>query len=79
MPFLFAAARSAKLGGYMGRAATGILLNYLDCKFDLIRLLVGVELDEGLDVSVHDGGTGFDEVLFFDFLFRVLAPKDITH
>ena len=50
------------------------LVNDFDGEFDLVGLFVGVELFEGLDVTGHDRGAGFDAVLFRDFLAGILAP-----
>ena len=36
----------------------------------LIRMLIGV----GLDVTVHKGGTRFDELLLLELLFGILTP-----
>ena len=72
--FLFAAVRSSKIGGYKERTAASSLLNDFDGEFDLVGFLVGIEFDEGLDVAVHDGSTGFDEVLLFGLFLCVLAP-----
>ena len=74
--FLFAAVRSSKIGGYKERTAASSLLNDFDGEFDLVGLFVGIEFDEGLDVAVHDGSTGFDKVLLFGLFFRVLSPYE---
>ena len=52
------------------------LVDTLDRQFDLVGLFVRVELFEGLDVTGHDRGAGFDAVLFRDFLAGILAPFD---
>ena len=39
-------------------------------------MFVRIEFDEGLHIAVHEGSTGFDEVLFADLLLGVLAPFD---
>ena len=50
------------------------LADDLEREFDLIRLFVGVELFEGLDVAGHDRGAGFDEVLKAQFLLGFRSP-----
>ena len=52
------------------------LADDLEREFDLIRLFVGVELFEGLDVAGHERSAGFDAVLLFDLLAGILAPFD---
>ena len=50
------------------------LLDNLDRQLDLVRLFVRVEVDEGLDIAVHDGGAGLDKVLLFELLAGILTP-----
>ena len=52
------------------------LINDFDGEFDLVGLFVGIEFDEGFDVAVHEGGAGFDKVLFLDLLAGILTPFD---
>ena len=57
-------------------SGTPFLVNDFDGEFDLVGLFVGIEFDEGLDIAVHDGGAGLDEVLLFDLFFGILTPFD---
>ena len=52
------------------------LVDDFDRQSDLVGLFVRVELFEGLDVTGHDRGAGFDAVLLFDLLLGILAPFD---